>query len=187
MGPVTAWLDEDPRRARATWQNDRRHPLVWEADAQGYRPTPLVQQMFNECGLLLRTTRGPKWWLLPDGRSLPQAAGTARRGFDWTSLHDALTALPEGRWTSYGDLAELIGTAPQPTGQHIAGCEECENAWRVLGNNGRSRPSFAWSDPADHRTQEEALTSEGVSFVDGVADPSQRLDADDLADMAPED
>jgi len=186
-GPVMAWLEEDTRRGDATWRNDRRHPLIWGADGKGYRPTPLVQQMFSASGYPLRTTRGPKWWSLPDGRSLPQAAGTAREGFDWTPLHVVLAAVPPGRWTTYGDLAELIGTAPQPTGQHIAGCEECENAWRVLGNNGRSRPSFAWSNPLDHRTQEEALTAEGVQFADGVADASQRLNADELADLAPDD
>jgi len=95
--------------------------------------------------------------------------------FDWSRLHALLSVLPRARWTTYGDLAEVIGTAAQPLGGHLTRCEECPNAWRVLGSDGRPRPSFQWSDATDTRTQEEALMAEGVPFSQGVADPAKRL------------
>ena len=74
----------------------------------------------------------------------------------------------------------MIGTAAQPLGTHIATCPLCPNAERVLGSDRRPRPNFRWSDPADIRTQEDALAAEGVNFVQGAADPTQRLTAEDL-------
>lgn len=38
----------------------------------------------------------------------------------WRHLQRAVTAIPSGRWTSYSDLAALVGTAPQPLGNHLA-------------------------------------------------------------------
>lgn len=86
-----------------------------------------------------------------------------------------LAALPSGRWTTYGDLAEVVGTAAQPLGQHLSRCEECPNAWRVLGGDGRPRPNFKWSDRTDTGTQEEALAAERVTFMNGVADSAKRV------------
>jgi alkylated DNA nucleotide flippase Atl1 len=180
--PVTEWLAEDPRRGRAIWQNDRQHPLIWEVNGNGYRPTPLVHEMFRESGYPIRTT-GPKWWLLPDGRSLPQAAGIARQRFDWKSLHQVLPSLPIGHWTTSADLAELIGTSPRALAVHVNSCPACENAWRILGMNGRPRRRFRWADPDDERSQEDALTAEGVHFIDGLADSAQRLNEEELADL----
>jgi alkylated DNA nucleotide flippase Atl1 len=74
----------------------------------------------------------------------------------------------------------MIGTAAQPLGSHVANCSECPNAWRVLGADGRPRPNFAWSDPSDFRTQEQALAAEGVAFSDGTADASRRLSPAEL-------
>lgn len=44
------------------------------------------------------------------------------RSFDWSRLHAILEALPEGQWTTYEDLADGVGTAPQPLGAHITNC-----------------------------------------------------------------
>ncbi|KUO16814.1 hypothetical protein AQJ91_34190 [Streptomyces dysideae] len=53
---IGAWLDEDPRRRRATWVNDRRTPILWEADGKRYSPTGLVAQMPGDGTLVgLRT------------------------------------------------------------------------------------------------------------------------------------
>lgn len=103
-----------------------------------------------------------------------------RRVFDWSQLHEILNAIPQGRWTTYGDLAQVVGTAAQPLGQHIRTCGRCPNVWRVLGSDGKPRAGFGWSDPDDDRTQDEALTQEGVGFHDGVADPSRYLGVGDL-------
>src|SRR5437870_569272 len=34
-------------------------------------------------------------------------------GFDWSRVVVAIEAIPPGRWTSYGELAELAGTSAQ--------------------------------------------------------------------------
>jgi hypothetical protein len=39
---------------------------------------------------------------------------------DWSVLRKACAALPPGTWTTYGDLAELIGSHPVPVGVHLA-------------------------------------------------------------------
>lgn len=103
-----------------------------------------------------------------------------RDRFGWSGLHALLAALPSGRWTTYGDLAGVIGTAAQPLGQHLSRCEQCPNAWRVLGSDGKPRPNFKWSDPTDTRTQEDAVAAEGVEFPHGAADPAKRLGRTEL-------
>lgn len=40
-------------------------------------------------------------------------------GFDWSRINAAVAAIPRGRWTSYGELAQLGGTAAMPVGQAI--------------------------------------------------------------------
>jgi alkylated DNA nucleotide flippase Atl1 len=113
-----------------------------------------------------------------------EAADDDLSGRDWSQLHRALALLPAGRWTAYGDLAELIGSHPVPVGVHLSN-ERVENAWRVLTSDGKSSPQFAWLD-GDNRqeTQQEVLESEGVMFdKHGRASASQRLSADDLAKL----
>jgi len=179
---VAEWVAEDPARGRATWTNTSRSPLVWAADGAAYRPTAIVGQILTEATGSSRSVRGPSWWVLPDGRSLTEAAGASGGGpFDWSRLHAALALVDAGSWTTYGDLAELVGTAPQPLGQHITSCPTCPNARRVLGADGRPRQNFAWTDPTDERSQQEALEEEGVRFVAGVAADEQRVRSHQLA------
>jgi alkylated DNA nucleotide flippase Atl1 len=122
--------------------------------------------------------------VLPDGRDLTTAAGsTGGGGFDW-SLPWLMAALPAGRWTTYGDLANVVGTAAQPLGLHIARCQECENAHRVLGTDGRVRPNFAWADPSDDRKPEDLLRAEGVEVKDGVVGAAHRLTPAELEGIA---
>lgn len=176
-----AWVAADPTRARAIWHNDRRKPLEWQADGGRYRPTEIARRALTEATGVERSVRGPAWWVLEDGRDLPTVAGaTGRSRFDWGPLHELLATLPSGSWTTYGDLAEVVGTAAQPLGQHIMNCPDCPNAWRVLGTGGLPRPGFAWSDPGDHRTQQQALEQEGLGFIDGKAETSRHLGADEL-------
>lgn len=100
-------------------------------------------------------------------------------GFDWSLINAAVAAIPAGRWTTYGDLAELGGTAPVPVGQHLVNTAGLPNAHRVLGADGTPRPNFRWSDPDDHRDVREVLAGEGVIFgADGAAAAEQRIDAE---------
>jgi alkylated DNA nucleotide flippase Atl1 len=101
---------------------------------------------------------------------------TAREGFDWSSVDDVVTALPAGVWTSYGDLAELAGTAAQPTANHVARELSLKNGYRVLNSDGSISPSFQWGDAYDHRDPMEVLIGEGIEFDEnGRASQAQRL------------
>jgi alkylated DNA nucleotide flippase Atl1 len=105
-------------------------------------------------------------------------------GRDWSRLHAALAALPFGAWTTYGDVAELIGSHQVPVGQHLAATPGVLNEHRVLNAEGRIAEAFRWSDPVDTRDINEVLQSEGIHFgPDRRADPSQRLRADELAGL----
>ncbi|OGU35003.1 MAG: hypothetical protein A3K13_05185 [Gemmatimonadetes bacterium RIFCSPLOWO2_12_FULL_68_9] len=105
-------------------------------------------------------------------------------GRDWSRLHAALAALPNGTWTSYGDVAELIGSHQVPVGQHLASTSGLMNAHRVLNADGRVAEGFHWSNPGDKRDVHELLESEGIRFgPDRHAEPSQRFRAEDLAGL----
>lgn len=130
------------------------------------------------------------FWRLPDGRKLVDVRAALRGeepdkgprpAFDWSTLHAILEALPEGHWTSYGTLADLVGTAPQPLGTHITSCKQCANAHRVLTKDGRVAPNFSWSDPSDARDPVQLLLDEGLAIVESRADPSRELTGDQLA------
>jgi len=97
-------------------------------------------------------------------------------GFDWGRVDAAVNALPPGSWTSYGDLAELAGTAAQPTANHVAKDSSLAHAYRVLGGDGSVSANFKWTDPADHRDPVAVLIGEGIEFDEQErASQSQRL------------
>lgn len=103
-------------------------------------------------------------------------------GFDWSRINAAVAAIPRGRWTSYGELAQLGGTAAMPVGQHMVNEPSLDNAYRVLGADGKPRPDFRWPDPADTRNVIDVLIEDGVRLdTAGAADPSQRMTAAELA------
>lgn len=182
---IKEWIADDPRRGRATWSNNARKPLRWAYDDQDYRPSSIAQTALREAAGVERSIRGPSWWFTPDGQSLTDLADeTSQAGFDWGQLHATLDAVPAGRWTTYGDLADVVGTAPQPLGGHITTCSECVNAYRVLDANGRTSTGFRWTDPTDQRTQQQALEADGVEFRGDRADAAQRLSGEDLSALA---
>ncbi|MDE8650000.1 DUF262 domain-containing protein [Rhodococcus qingshengii] len=138
-----------------------------------------------------RHTNGWRYWQLDDGRSLFDVRAEFRgdqadnqAGFDWSPLHQILEQLPEGRWTSYGELADAIGTAPQPLGNHIVNCRHCVNGWRVLTFDGRIAPAFRWNDSDDDRDPVDVLQHEGIAFAKGKAAAERQLGSEDLAALA---
>lgn len=181
---ILEWIAEDPMRGRAIWHNDRSKPLEWRLDGSRRRPTAIVRQILVGIGED-RSVRGPSWWVLPDGRTLTDAAGVggSSGAFDWAMLHALMPLLPAGSWTTYGDVAEVIGTGGMALGQHLRTCDVCCNAWRILGAQGRSQDGFRWSDPTDTRSQQQALEAEGVTFAGGVANRDQRLRASALRQL----
>src|SRR5204863_3447257 len=82
--------------------------------------------------------------------------------FDWSRIDAAIAAIPAGRWTTYGDLAELGGTAAVPVGVYIAQLPPGTNGYRVLTVDGSVSPGFDWGDPNDNRDVHDVLAAEGV-------------------------
>lgn len=182
---ILEWIEEDPRRGSAVWYNDAATPLRWGFDGLRYRPTTIVKQVVRAATGVKRGFAGPRWWCTDDGRSLVEIARPDwEEGFDWSHLHAILERIPSGTWASYGDLASVVGTAPQPLGGHLAGCPVCVNAHRVLGGDGAPRESFAWSDSQRTETQQDVLAREGVTFQNGRAVPEARIDRQVLARLA---
>lgn len=121
-------------------------------------------------------------WPAPEATAKPFIPA----GFDWSTIDIAVAAIPAGRWTSYGDLAELGGTGAVAIGNRMASAAGGSNAYRVLGADGRVSQGFRWADPADHRDVRAVLEAEGVVFdTNGAADPSQRVTAADLHTLLP--
>jgi len=188
---ITQWLEEDVQRASVRWRQDPRAPVEWAIDSRAWNLTTLIRNIVEQAtGAPPRTqVWGPNWYQTLDGLVLHKVAeslgdsGAGSSRFDWSMLHALLLALPNGRWSTYGDLAEVVGTGALAVGSHIAGCDQCANVWRVLGIDGRSRPNYASHDSADQRTQEQLLMTEGVAFVRGSADPSYRLRAEELESL----
>ncbi|WP_341715805.1 DUF262 domain-containing protein [Micromonospora sp. FIMYZ51] len=112
----------------------------------------------------------------------PTAQAVDQSEVRWDLMETALSALPAGSWTTYGDLAALIGTAPQPVGNRLRSVP-VPNAHRVLQAEGTMAAGFRWPDG---RTDDpiEALRAEGVLFDQhGRADHTQRIDLDELAQL----
>lgn len=170
-------------------------PGAWEARKATVRPDGLLavdDKTFDSpsgAGRYVKgsNTNGWSFWRLPDGRRLLDVravySGTdpaaATLSFDWSALHTILELLPAGSWTTYGSLANAVGTAPQPLGNHVATCPHCSNAHRILKSDGTMAPNFQWTDPGDERDPMEMLRAEGA-LVDGNPDPARELGSDDL-------
>ncbi|MFW3171379.1 GmrSD restriction endonuclease domain-containing protein [Geodermatophilus sp. CPCC 206100] len=111
----------------------------------------------------------------------PVAGALPAGGPNWPLLATALAALPSGSWTSYGDLAALIGSHAVPVGQYIAG-NPVPNAHRVLKAAGVVSPDFRWLEPGRTDSPEQMLRDEGVEFDDaGRASKAQRFTSSELA------
>jgi alkylated DNA nucleotide flippase Atl1 len=108
--------------------------------------------------------------------SMASEMTSAHTGFDWARVDQAVNALPAGSWTSYGDLAELVGTAAQPTANHVARDPDLAYAYRVLNGDGSFSFNFRWHDDSDTRDPMEVLIGGGVEFDEnGCARQAQRL------------
>jgi len=142
--------------------------------------------------VMKRPSNGWYDWMLEDGRRLADVRAVylgkeqarERSSFDWERLHAVLGAIPAGSWTSYGAVAEALGTSAQAVGNHVGSCTRCPNAHRVLQYDGRVAPGFKWVDPSDTRDPVAVLATEGIVFTDGLADPDRRLHAGDLQGLA---
>lgn len=98
----------------------------------------------------------------------------------WAQLERALARVSAGRWTTYGDLAQLTGLSNQSVGTW-ARETQVEGAWRILTSGGMVSPGFAWNDPDRDDDPRAVLATEGVEFdADGRASLAQRVGVDVL-------
>lgn len=105
-------------------------------------------------------------------------------GLGWDLMNQALAALPAGSWTTYGDLAALIGSHAVPVGMRLAS-RPAPNAYRVLQVEGTVSPSFRWPDIERLDDPRDLLRAEGVEFdAHGRANPLQRITTEELAQLA---
>lgn len=106
----------------------------------------------------------------------------------WKELRGALLAMPAGTWTTYGDVAALIGTHAVPVGQHLATKPGLHGAYRVLTADGRVAEGFRWPDGEESADARTRLEAEGVPFDEaGRARRSHRLTTADLAALTGKD
>jgi alkylated DNA nucleotide flippase Atl1 len=85
--------------------------------------------------------------------------------------------LPEGRWTTYGDLADAIGAPGRA--RHVARAlargDGIPNAHRVLRSTGRVAAGFRTGDCGGPEVARRMLEGEGMRFgPSGAADPARR-------------
>jgi len=149
---------------RALREND-----VWGHDQILARASSLAHQI-------------SKIWAAP----LPGVSDPTTGGFEWSPVEAAIDAIPVGRWTTYGDLAELGGTAAQPVGNFIMGLPAGSNGYRVLSTDGAVSAYFRWADPGETRDVREVLAAEGIEFQDGHASAAQRITSEELASLIDE-
>jgi len=113
----------------------------------------------------------------------PTAGADTRSEVPWDVMSRALAELPAGSWTTYGDVAALIGTAPIQVGFRLAG-HPAPNAHRVLQAGGTISPGFRWPDPERTDDPRDVLRAEGVEFDRlGRANPAQRIVTEELAQL----
>jgi alkylated DNA nucleotide flippase Atl1 len=100
------------------------------------------------------------------------------------AIASVVAGVPAGRWTSYGELALVVGSHPVPVGTVLAS-HPIPNAWRVLQAAGTVSPQFRWLEPGRTDDPIAVLEAEGLRFDEsGKAVPEQFLDAADLAEIA---
>lgn len=167
-----------------SWMCDAGFSLRWEADGSEWSTSGLAEHIIAEASGASPSITGPTWWTEENGLRLHEFLEEhigepvySRYGAerDWSDLHKLLSELPAGRWTTYKDLADAIGSSPIAVGQHIARCADCVNGYRVLASTRKVSEGFTWSDEDRDDDPRALLEQEGVRFDDaGRADPASR-------------
>ncbi|MEV4536245.1 DUF262 domain-containing protein [Asanoa sp. NPDC049518] len=115
-------------------------------------------------------------WPGPD-----ETAGVAPTQPRWSLMNQVIASIPAGRWTSYSDVAEVIGSHQVAVGARL-GAVRIANGHRVLKLRGVISPEFRWADPDRHDDPRVVLEAEGVRFDQwSRAAADQRMTAIELA------
>ncbi|MGI4896368.1 MAG: hypothetical protein ACRYF3_14775, partial [Janthinobacterium lividum] len=192
---IATWAAEEPARLRVRWRNNTAKPLTWDKDTVSYSATGLAEEVcLQALDRDFTGIQGTTWWVVADeqdvaaangqdwsvlaGRNLVDLSSEVRdQGRDWSDLHAILQALPSDQWTTYGDLATVIGSGAMAVGAHVSNCRHCTGPWRVLRAKGMVSPGFTWSNPSRTDSVTDVLTTAGITFCGEHADPAQRADA----------
>ncbi|HEY5710058.1 MAG TPA: DUF262 domain-containing protein [Solirubrobacterales bacterium] len=161
---------------------DRKKEIYGESHLELNRVLPESEAWGRE-EILARAadlaSQAAKIWVAPL-KGVPDAPSD---GFDWSRVRAAIESVPAGRWTTYGDIAELGGTAAQAVGNYIAALSTGTNAYRVLSADGTVSTSFRWNNPEDERDVVDVLIGEGVEFEDGRASEEQHIGREELSGL----
>ncbi|WIY83954.1 DUF4268 domain-containing protein [Propionimicrobium sp. PCR01-08-3] len=99
-------------------------------------------------------------------------------------IAQVIDAIPPGRWTSYTELAVVVGSHPVAVGAAVAN-NATEGAWRVMTHDGRPSAQFRWNDSNRTDRSQNVLAAEGITFDEsGRASDAKFMDARALADTA---
>lgn len=155
------------------------------------------KKILGDSGLAMNReiARAPRWGkveIMARGRALADRIVRIWPGPDesasvpppsprWSLMNQALTGIPAGRWTSYSDIAEVIGVFHRSVAGRLASVQ-VPNGHRVLKIDGTVSADFRWPDPARQDDPRLVLEAEGVRFDEwGRAAADQRMTASDLA------
>lgn len=76
-----------------------------------------------------------------------------------------VAVIPAGRWTSYGEVAVVAGSYPQPVAA-VLSRYPMANAWRVLQAGGTISAQFHWTEAGRADDPRTVLEAEGMGFDD---------------------
>jgi len=183
---LLVWVPGEEAGLVTIWNDNGAYLSVWRSvfERKARETIPRVEELLAPTALGQgNTTRDVSDELLQALSDAYRAAAPRPSGrFDWSRAAAALNGLPEGAWTTYGDIAQFVGTSAIAVGRWVTSSAAPKNAFRVLGADGKARPDFRWNDPSETRELRHALEEVGVRIDGGgVADPVQRLGPDALS------
>ncbi len=114
------WLNADPARRTAHWQNSLSAPLVWDADKASYTPVGLVRHIVELATGVSGDFFGSQWWRDSAGWTMAELAGPLSGGKGalyrefWSRWLDRVR-IDHGHWTQMSTLpAQNFITLPSP-------------------------------------------------------------------------
>jgi alkylated DNA nucleotide flippase Atl1 len=110
--------------------------------------------------------------LIPARSGTSAATARATVGNVRHRVSEVAEQIPVGSWTTYGDIAEKIGTIARNVANALRS-GPIPNAHRILTVSGELSAGFEWRDG---RTDDplDVLKNEGIRFINGRADRRQR-------------
>lgn len=103
----------------------------------------------------------------------------------WSDLRFIMTDLPDGQWTSYGDLASAVGVNLESVEKYLAE-QTVPNAHRVLRWDGSVSSQLSRPEELRNADPLDLLRSDGIVLTeDGCARQADRLSSERLSALLP--